>query len=301
MLDLTLQALATSKYGTGGPVTVSGFVFLISAHYNVDDDFTQRSHYASETSFTLLDDAHIVTAGPERGELVVEAFVQGIRGEGTGPVLALGLPPQRESVRIQESSIPFPRSPTEPFWTDPALRMVVVKLTDESALLIPFKTFLSQISAAQIRKQATPERVEPPQLTWEDWRAHTFPLVAPETKYPMWSFKHCHSYGSRIVVNGYKHLAVMFDLNPWAARNARRFPEPSRRSDGSKTPKDLFNTRDVTLPHGVVLDEWYRGMGLGQSTPGLATDPMGFTEVVSAHTRSCGFRKLTFGHLRSTR
>ncbi|KAM5537421.1 hypothetical protein V8D89_008940 [Ganoderma adspersum] len=240
-----------------------------------------RSHFASDSSFTLLDDAHIVTAGPERGELVVKAFAQGTRGEETGPVLALALPPQRESVRIQESSIPSPRSPTEPFWTDPALRMVVIKLTDESALLIPFKTFLDQISATQARRQVSPRRIEPPRLTWEDWCTQTFPLVTAETEYPLWSFKHCHSYGSRIVVNGYKHLAIMFDLNSWAGRNTRCFPKPDQWSDEDKTPEDLFSTKDVALPHGAVLNKWYHGMELGQSTPGLATDPMGFTEVYS--------------------
>lgn len=114
----------------------------------------QRSHYASGTSFTLLDDAHIVTAGRERGELVVEAFSQGTRGEEIGIVPALGLPPQRELLRIQESSIPSRGSSAEPFWTDPALRMVVVRLTEESALLIPYEAFLDQISATQACKQA---------------------------------------------------------------------------------------------------------------------------------------------------
>ena len=75
-------------------------------------------------------------------------------------MLALGLPPQRESVRIQESSIPSPCSPDAPLWTDAALRMVLVNHTDESALLIPCQIFLDQISAAQTCKQATPERIE---------------------------------------------------------------------------------------------------------------------------------------------
>ena len=71
----------------------------------------------------------------------------------------------------------------------------------------------------------------------------------------------------------------MFDLNPWAAHNARRFPRPAKWDDEDKTSKDLF---DVALPHGAVLNRYYHRMVLGQTTPGLATNPMGFTEVVSA-------------------
>lgn len=80
----------------------------------------------------------------------------------------------------------------------------------------------------------------------------------------------------------------MFDLNPWAARFARRFPKPALQSGEDKDLKHLFSTKDVTLPHGAVLREWYYGTRFAQSTPGVVTDTMGFTEVVSAHAGSVG-------------
>lgn len=86
-------------------------------------------------------------------------------------------------------------------------------------------------------------------------------------------------YGSRLVLNTNKGLIIMFDLNPWAARFARRFPKPALQSGEDKDPKHLFSTKDVTLPHGAVLREWYYGTGFAQSTPGVVTDTMGFTDI----------------------
>lgn len=172
--------------------------------------------------------------------------------------------------------------------------MVVVKLTDESALLILYKTFLVEISAAQA-KQHAPRRKEPTRLAWKDWRARAIPVIpiASPSHMEQWNFEHCHSYGSRVVVNGHEEVAVAFDLNPWAARNARRFPKPALRNGEDKDAKALFSTNDITLPHCAILRKWYYGMGFAQSPPGLATDPMGFTEVVSADlsgSRSTGLK-----------
>ncbi|KAM5533837.1 hypothetical protein V8D89_012500 [Ganoderma adspersum] len=253
-----------------------------------------RSHYAYGTSFTLLDDAYIVTAGSTSEVLVVERFVQRAGEAETSQVFALGLPPRRGAGRVQESCIPSPRSPAGPFSTDPALRMVVVKLAEESesALLIPYMTFLDQISASQAKQHAQPKRKELPHIAWKDWRAQAIllvPIGQPPSFMAQGSFEHCHSYGSRVVVNTIKGFIVMLDLNPWAARFARRFPKPALPSGEDRSRKRLFSTKDVTLPHGAVLREWYYGMGFAQSTPGLATDPMGFTEVYSMKMRSPRF------------
>ncbi|PIL25990.1 hypothetical protein GSI_11744 [Ganoderma sinense ZZ0214-1] len=231
----------------------------------------RRSHYSFNTSFTLLDDAHRYCE--RRVRFSPWVYLPGVD--------------QYES----RSSIPSPRSPGEPFWIDRALWMVVVKLATESALLIPYKTFLHHRSAALMpsRKHSIPGGNEPllRRLAWEDWSTQAFRLVGAEKKYPKWSFEYCHSYGSSVVVNADgRHGGVMFDLNPWAARNARRFPKPSGEYEA---PKELFSTEGVTLPHGEVLNGWYHCMGLGQSTPGLATDPMGFTEVYSMSLRSRRF------------
>lgn len=254
-------------------------------------NFSQCSHYTDGASFSLLDDTHIVTTtGPTYQELAVECFSRRSDGQEGGRVLTLGLPPQHGSVRIQESSIPCPPS-TQPFWTDPALRMIVVKLADESALLIPYETVCQEISAP-LAKRHTSERKGPTRLAWEDWRAKAIPLVptvTPPSPLDGWQFENCHSYGSRVVVNAFEQIAIVFDLNPFGARNARRFPRQGLSGDEDKGPKDFFSTKDVAFPHAAILGQWYYGVGLGQSTPGLATDPLGFTEVVS--TRSSDSRQ----------
>ncbi|KAI1789717.1 hypothetical protein LXA43DRAFT_555600 [Ganoderma leucocontextum] len=248
------------------------------------------SHYAFDASFTLLDDTRIVTTGTTSEELVVEGFAQRAQREETGSVLALGLPPQRGSVRIQESCIPSPPSPAEPFWTDPALRIVVVKLADESALLIPYKTFLEALSTVAPATEQSPGRKEITRIVWEDWRSQAILLVSTakgRSLMDQWSFKHCHSYGSRVVVHADGEPATTFDLNPWAARNARRFPRAVVSGTG-KDSQDIFGTKDATLRH-AVLSRWYVGSGFAQSQSGLATDPMGFTEVYSGRLQLARF------------
>ena len=98
-----------------------------------------------------------------------------------------------------------------------------------------------------------------------------------------WSFAHCHAYGPRVVVHTFDLSATTFDLNPWAERNARRFA-PANCTEGDnnvKDPRVVFGIKDAALPH-AALSRSYVGSAFAQSTPGLAADITGFTQVVSA-------------------
>ena len=74
--------------------------------------------------------------------------------------------------------------------------MVVVKLVEESTLLIPYKTFLDQISASQAKQHAQPQRKELLRIPWKDWRTQAILLttIGQLPRFTMLgSFEYCHS------------------------------------------------------------------------------------------------------------
>ncbi|TBU42757.1 hypothetical protein BD309DRAFT_1034274 [Dichomitus squalens] len=135
-----------------------------------------------EDSFTLIDDAHIVH----------EEWPLG---------LLLKVPPAHTLVSIQASSIPSPpSSDPQPFWTNPDLRVVVVRFVKEVALLIPYQTFRDALSVAVSPKQNPPHRAPYEySIAWKDWIPRGALLVhipRAESILHRWSVQHCYAYGS---------------------------------------------------------------------------------------------------------
>lgn len=176
--------------------------------------------------------------------------------------LFLEVPLPYKPISIQASSIPCPplQNP-QPFWTDPALRVMVVRISEEAALLIPYKTFRERLSlaAAAGQRNHTPDRMSPGySMAWEQWTPRGVLLVRipqADSISLRWGFQHCHAYGSRVAVQGYQQPVTILDLNPWAERNARRFPQPVRPPwwhPGTEDLKQLCGTGDAALPHAAL-------------------------------------------------
>ena len=95
----------------------------------------QHSPQNAEDSFTLLDGMHIVHMCRTDRHLLVENF-GGQNGEERSLGLFLEIPSRYTASTISASSIPSPPSQhPQPFWTDPALRVVVVRMSTEDAAL----------------------------------------------------------------------------------------------------------------------------------------------------------------------
>ena len=252
----------------------------------------QHSRQSAEDSFTLLDGTHIVHMCRTDRHLLVENF--GAQNEEERSLgLSLEIPPHYKASAISASSIPSPPSQhPQPFWTDPALRVVVVRMsTEDAALLIPYKTFREALSlAAAVKRNRTTDRMSPGySMAWEQWSRRGVLLVRiPETEsiWLQWNFQLCQAYGSRVPVQGSDWPVTIFDLNPWAERNARRYPPPAHNrwwfpgDTKDFDSKRFFGTKDAALPH-AALTMCHACYGLGQGPCGLAADPMGFSEVVS--------------------
>ena len=123
-------------------------------------------------------------------------------------------------------------------------------------------------------------------IAWKDWAVRGALLVRiprPSSVEHKWDFRLCHPYGSRVAVHGSMLPVTILDLNPWAERNARRFPRPARPPWWpleKEDPKRTLGTEDAALPH-AALSVLPPNSSLGQAPCGLAVDPFGFTEVVS--------------------
>ena len=216
-------------------------------------------------------------------------------------MLALKLPPAtKPGGRLQQMSIPAPPSRTVPFWTDSELRMVVVALESGAGLLIPYKHIHSYLVAVE----STPANAlkGKRKVEWANWGPQ-ISLLLPMCATPFqWSYRSAYSYGSRIAVSLFDNDSndacdpdvVTFDLNPWAAKHARRSP-PARSSDAWHKDYDkLTPVRDAknqVLPH-VAFHGPCIFPSLGQAPAILAMDHAGFTTVVSYcfFLQQCGLR-----------
>ncbi|TFK90495.1 hypothetical protein K466DRAFT_583678 [Polyporus arcularius HHB13444] len=243
-----------------------------------------RRHFDREVTYTLLDSSHVVVTGPSMDHLLVYDFLSAPAATVSEPdraqhVLALKLPPSEREPSIQESSIPSPPTSSVPFWTDPALRIIVVAFSSRAALLIPYSTFATLLQ--QKRRELTEA------THWDDWGMRgSLLLHLSGNQYPaLWMTRHCYPYGSRVALmyfeseSYFEGDAVIFDLNPWAARYARRAPHiPSKDAMYGflVDPKAAFGTEWTMVPHTV-----YHGPGMSpgfaQAPPILAMDQGGFT------------------------
>ncbi|KAI0749702.1 hypothetical protein C8Q80DRAFT_1269538 [Daedaleopsis nitida] len=259
------------------------------------------THY--KETFTLLDASHVVLASPLSNNLLVYAFnpdKEFATADSTSVqqeyVLNLVMPScQDPGSEIQESSIPVPAAANAPFWSDPALRMVLVTLGDNSALFIPYTTIQSLLSPAH----ATPEPIhEMRMVSWDLWGPRGSLRIPASANRRTWSYRQCYSYGSRVAVFLFDDEResgniIMYDLNPWAARYARHMPPEIGELAHHKTGLgclELEEDADGILPH-VVFHGSYIRLGLDQAPPILATDHMGFTAVYARQlaNRACRF------------
>ena len=251
----------------------------------------QRRHFDREVTFTLLDSSHVVVTGPSMDHLLVYDFLSQPASMDTSSteaqhVLALKLPPSEREPSVQESSIPGPPTSAVPFWSDPALRIITVAFSSRAALLIPYST-LSTLLQRKPRCDLTEA------THWDDWGPqNTLLLHLSGNQYPaLWMSRHCYAYGSRVALmyfdkeSYFEGDAVIYDLNPWAARCARRErPVASKDAmyrDALGDPKTAFGTEGAVVPHAAFHGP---GMlpGFAQAPPILAMDQGGFTAVVSA-------------------
>ncbi|RPD59571.1 hypothetical protein L227DRAFT_575999 [Lentinus tigrinus ALCF2SS1-6] len=245
-----------------------------------------RRQFGYEVSFTLLDSRHIVVTGPITNYLYVYDFLKTPEPADRSSdnesqhILLLKLPPSEREPHIQESSIPAPPSSSVPFWTDPALRIVVVAFSStRAALLIPYNTIAALI---RTRQPALKECIP-----WDNWGPQgTLLLHLTGKQYPaLWMTRHCYPYGSRVALMYFEEEsyfegdAIIYDLNPWAARYARCSPHAASKDALYGALADLrvaFRTNGAVLPHAVFHGPCM-SPGFAQAPPILAMDQGGFT------------------------
>ena len=169
--------------------------------------------------------------------------------------------------RIQESSIPHPPA-SAPFWPDPAHRVVVVHFSRESRhlkkgytsalLLVPYSTLKSVIEHVDHLSDSR----SPRSYGWNQWAqrdALLLTLDIEDISVRGFHFVPTWSYGSRVCVllqrswESRIHL-LMFDLNPWAVKNARR-TEDDRDAPSRRTPADSEASAEET--YGQKYCDWF--------------------------------------------
>ncbi|KAI0696291.1 hypothetical protein C8T65DRAFT_663924 [Cerioporus squamosus] len=227
-----------------------------------------RRHYDREVTFTLLDSSHVVVTGPSMDHLLVYDFLSAPASADPSStraqhVLALKLPPSEREPSIQESSIPGPPTCKVPFWTDPALRIILVTFSSRAALLIPYSTFTTLLRR---------KRCDLTEAThWDDWGLLGSLLLHLSGKqYPaLWMTRHCYPYGSRVAL-------MYFE----SESRSPHVPSKDAMYDSLEDPRAAFGTEGAVVPHAV-----YHGPcmspGFAQAPPILAMDQSGFTAAVS--------------------
>ena len=200
---------------------------------------------------------------------------------GSGPIAVLYLLSGCKDCCIQESSIPRPPA-SAPFWPDPAHRVVVVHFSRRSRhlkkgytsalLLIPYATLQSVIDHAERSPDPRFPRVV---YEWNQWAQRDALLLAldiEDVSADGYRFAPTWAYGSRVCVclrqtmKLRDHL-LMFDLNPWAAKDARRTapagsdapappasgptPAAAHVEERGQEYRDWFCIRRALLPYAV--------------------------------------------------
>ncbi|RPD74966.1 hypothetical protein L226DRAFT_613173 [Lentinus tigrinus ALCF2SS1-7] len=258
-----------------------------------------RCHFDLGVTFTLLDQSFLAIVPNASDTLLVyrydlpEADPITTRSRQTLELRLPGRPRAETAItRIQETSIPVRPSSTVPFWPDPDLRIFVVVLGDCSALLIPYSTFRTLLYHPESAHTSPRGRAKP--IPWKNWGPHAtlllhLPYAERVNFWTYWKMRYCYSYGSRVAISCYSDYGTshtgevfVFDLNPWAAREARRYPPTmspdSRYLDTPTTAKAAFGTERAAIPH-AILHEGGLSRSFGQAPPVLAMDHRGYTTV----------------------
>ncbi|KAI0707202.1 hypothetical protein C8Q76DRAFT_748315 [Earliella scabrosa] len=253
-----------------------------------------RCEFEGRVTFAFLDVSRILVASPSLAVLLIydisleSPTMAGNPGSMFGRFqLLLDLPPADPvlaGAQIQESCIPASTSRWAPFWPDPGLSMAVVALSTGSVLLIPHQNI--HLILAQASTSLSGRRV-----AWENWGPQNslqlHKLLLPGRA----AYRRVYSYGSRIAYFLSESVwtdsertgiaAVVLDLNPWAARYAKRFP-PRRSQEEIDTFVRASQPGGKVLPH-VASHLRIASLGLAYSAPTLAMDHMGFTTMHSQH------------------
>ena len=231
-----------------------------------------------DVSCAFLDATHIIVTGKFWGKLLIyRVEAQAGEGSNTGPslpVIALSLLSGAEDCRVQESSIPEP-PPSVPIWPDPSHRVTVVHFNRESKfvkkghtsalILIPYTTLRDVVEWAHDSHSKSS-----PVLEWNRWGQRDALLLTVDIENPHMSSSHfvrTWAYGSRVCVLlnstwDFRGPLLTFDLNPWAAKLARRsdasppttpiflgkYPDPRQ---WKMNYKELLCIGRALLPHAV--------------------------------------------------